>query len=187
MDSKVSGRIQKCIKDSSKLFGGFALSAQTCPPLHSPYCRKKHCKLKLIIHNVKSSAVQFDISLMDQSLFLGWALIKKTKQKKNLYREISSSTWMSEVTSLLPGGRDLMNFLMKAIRTKTMTVNPTEMAMSKTSSFMFKKEFPKTWCWDRRQTVNVNLGRQRRSDWSAPVEAEKSCCVLGVNPASGKH
>ena len=51
---------------------------------------------------------------------------------------------MSEVTSLLPGGRDLMNFLMKAIRTKTMTVNPTEMAMSKTSSFMFGKESPKT-------------------------------------------
>ena len=77
---------------------------------------------------------------------------------------------MSEVTSLLPGGRDLMNFLMKAIRTKTMTVNPTEMAMSKTSSFMFEKESPKTWCWERGQTVNVNLGRRRRSDWSAPVE-----------------
>ena len=50
---------------------------------------------------------------------------------------------MSEVTSLLPGGRDLMNFLMKAIRTKTMTVNPTEMATSKTSSFMFEKESPR--------------------------------------------
>ena len=117
---------------------------------------------------------------MDQILFLGWALIKKPWKP-----EISAPTWMSEVTSLLPGGRDLMNFLMKAIRTKTTTVNPTEMATSKTSSFMFGKESPKTWCWEWRQTVNVNLGGQRRSDWSAPVEVEKCCCVLGANSASG--
>ena len=76
---------------------------------------------------------------------IGWIYLRQLGTLEHLAvlitdtvpRKYLPGTCMSEVTRRLPGGLDRMNFLMKAMRTKTMTVKATEMMRSKTSPFIF--------------------------------------------------